>query len=149
MMAGNDSRSTLHPRGKFARIRGQEVPVYGTARAGSFGIPVDSVSVPREYAPAGVTELPGGSPNRYDVIVVPRSEVSDLVIWDWFVLFRGEWYRVENERDGKFLIWMHDYDKAQKDPNWHGEQYNGWDRWISAAGAKLRAKKRDYGLQTS
>lgn len=132
----------LHPRGLFGVIQGVEVPLIGAMSAGSFGVPVESVSLREENAPRGVTVLPYSGPETPGVVSIPRSEVVDPVAWDWYAWVDGEWCWVGNIRDGKLLVATGSSVTASMDPDWEGDYYNGWDRWIDAEGVELKAQSR-------
>ncbi|KHK97198.1 hypothetical protein LK09_13160 [Microbacterium mangrovi] len=132
----------LHPRGLFGVSQGVEVPLLGMMSAGSFGVPVESVSLRVEDAPPGVTVLPFSGPETPGVISIPRSEVTDAVGWTWYAWVDDEWCWVANIRDGKLLVATGSSLTAAKDPAWEGDRYNGWDRWIDPAGVELKAESR-------
>ncbi|QAY59256.1 hypothetical protein ET475_04135 [Microbacterium protaetiae] len=139
----------LHPRGLFGRIDGVEIPFLGTGRAGSFDVPVDWVTAKTADLPGRyrTSSLDGSAPLDSSARRVPRSDVSDLRQWDWFVLFEGEWFRVLNERGGKFLISTHWYSRAVADPRWSGDHHSGWDQWVDAEDAQIQAVSYPAGAK--
>ncbi|WP_156138801.1 hypothetical protein [Microbacterium mangrovi] len=123
-------------------INGVEVPLVGTMRAGVFGVPVDSVSLRAEDAPPGVTVLPDFGPSAPGIISIPRSEVADAVEWNWYAWVDEDWCWVANIRDGKLFVSTVVSATAAKNPEWEGDRYNGWGRWIDPEGVELKAESR-------
>lgn len=77
-----------------------------------------------------------------DFVRIPLAEFTDLVSWDWYAWVDDEWCWVGNIRDGKLLVATGSSATAAKSPEWEGDYYNGYDRWIDPEGVELKAECR-------
>lgn len=134
-----------HPVGLFGFIRGVEVELLSSARAGTFGVPVDYVTARRDAVPEGTPEVAGGNPAAEDVIRVPRSEVDGLVRWTWTVVIDDVEYPVQAVRDGRAAIVTRDSRLVWGD-EWEGNARDGWARWVDIEGLQVTAHPRPHPL---
>lgn len=130
---------SLHPRGTFATLAGREYPVVIQGRTSPHGSNIHYLVFRREDAPAGLAEVERQQPDPRFVSLA-RDDFEAVTQWEWHAFLEENWHWVRAVEGDRYILWTNTYSIGANDPEWSGEQYNGWARWVDAAGLPVEAR---------
>lgn len=129
---GSDPRRewsrSLHRRGRFAVVDGVEFEVIATGREGVDGADADYAVVRAADAPQGLRRVSGETSPHLTRIAL--ADVDELRRWDWFVTVDDGTFYVGGTPSGKLALQTLLYGIGHNNPDWTGNQHDGWTRIV-------------------